>query len=66
MLVWPRIGYDRTAVISLIDTIAGEDEKASNEHCTGMKGLVAEATKHFLEKVPDEKPLLDELVLAQY
>ena len=46
--------------------IAGQDEKVSKEHCKGMEGLVAEATKHVLEEGPEKGPLLDVLIIAQY
>ena len=46
--------------------IAGRDEKVSKEHCKGMEGLVAEATKHVLEEGPKKGPLLDVLIIAQY
>ena len=50
----------------LKELIAGQDEKVSKEHCKGMEGLVAEATKHVLEEGPDKGPLLDVLIIAQY
>lgn len=46
--------------------IASNDEKVSKEHCKGMEGLVAEATKHVLEEGPDKGPLLDVMIIAQY
>jgi ferritin-like metal-binding protein YciE len=46
--------------------IAGQDEKVSKEHCKGMEGLVAEATKHVLEEGPEKGPVLDVLIIAQY
>ena len=51
---------------TLKDLIAGQDEKVSKEHCKGMEGLVAEATKHVLEEGPDKGPVLDVLIIAQY
>ncbi len=53
-----------TAVLK--EMIAGQDEKVSKEHCKGMEGLVAEATKHVLEEGPKKGPLLDVLIIAQY
>ncbi|KQN90281.1 hypothetical protein ASE95_15560 [Sphingomonas sp. Leaf231] len=53
-----------TAVLK--ELIAGQDEKVSKEHCKGMEGLVAEATKHVLEEGPKKGPLLDVLIIAQY
>ena len=50
----------------LKELIAGQDEKVSKEHCKGMEGLVAEATKHLLEEGPKKGPLLDVLSIAQY
>jgi len=46
--------------------IASNDEKVSKEHCKGMEGLAAEATKHVLEEGPKKGPLLDVLIIAQY
>ena len=48
------------------ELIAGQDEKVSKEHCKGMAGLVAEATKHILEEGPEKGPVLDVLIIAQY
>jgi ferritin-like metal-binding protein YciE len=50
----------------LKELIAGQDEKVSKEHCKGMEGLVAEASKHILEEGPKKGPLLDVLIVAQY
>jgi ferritin-like metal-binding protein YciE len=50
----------------LKELIAAQDEKVSKEHCKGMEGLVAEATKHVLEEGPEKGPLLDVLIIAQY
>jgi ferritin-like metal-binding protein YciE len=50
----------------LKELIAGQDEKVSKEHCKGMEGLVAEATKHVLEEGPEKGPVLDVLIIAQY
>lgn len=38
----------------------------SKEHCKGMQGLVAEATKHTGEEAPEEGPVLDAVIIAQY
>ena len=46
--------------------IEGQDEEVSKEHCKGMEGLVAEATKHTIEEAPDKGPLLDALIIAQF
>jgi ferritin-like metal-binding protein YciE len=50
----------------LKELIAGQDEKVSKEHCKGMEGLTAEATKHVLEEGPEKGRLLDVLIIAQY
>jgi ferritin-like metal-binding protein YciE len=50
----------------LKDLIAGQDEKVSKDHCKGMEGLVAEATKHVLEEGPAKGPALDVVIIAQY
>jgi ferritin-like metal-binding protein YciE len=50
----------------LKELIAGQDEKVSKEHCKGMEGLVAEATKHVFEEGPKKGPLLDVIIIAQY
>ena len=58
-------GIDKhTAVLKELIVAAGE--KASKEHCKGMEGLVAEATKHCLEEGPKKGPLLDAIIIAQY
>jgi transposase len=53
-----------TAILK--ELIAGQDEKVSKEHCKGMEGLAAEATKHVLEEGPKKGPILDVLIIAQY
>ncbi len=53
-----------TAILKEI--IAANDEKVSKEHCKGMEGLVAEATKHTGEEAPKKGPLLDTMIIAQY
>lgn len=50
----------------LKELIASHDEKVSKEHCKGMEGLVAEATKHIIEEGPKKGPLLDVIIIAQY
>ena len=50
----------------LKELIAANDEKVSKEHCKGMEGLVAEATKHVLEEGPKKGPLRDVIIIAQY
>lgn len=46
--------------------IEGQDEKVKKEHCKGMEGLVAEATKHVVEEGPEKGPLLDAVIISQY
>lgn len=53
-----------TAVLK--DLIAGRGEKVAKEHCKGMAGLVAEATKHVLDEGPKKGPVRDVLIIAQY
>ena len=48
------------------ELIATAGEKVSKEHCKGMEGLVAEATKHVLEEGPEKGPVLDAIIIAQY
>ena len=50
----------------LKELIEAQDEKVSKEHCKGMEGLVAEATKHIVEEGPSKGPLLDAVIIAQY
>ena len=46
--------------------IEARDESVSKEHCKGMEGLVAEATKHTIEDAPAKGPVLDAAIIAQY
>ncbi len=46
--------------------IANQDETVKKEHCKGMEGLVAEALKHTVEEGPDQGPVLDAAIIAQY
>lgn len=50
----------------LKELIASNGEKVSKEHCKGMEGLVAEATKHTTEEAPEKGPVLDAVIIAQY
>lgn len=50
----------------LKDLIASNGEKVSKEHCKGMEGLVAEATKHTGEEAPKKGPVRDAVIIAQY
>ena len=51
---------------TLKSLIAAEEGEASKEHCKGMEGLVAEATKHVTEEAPEKGPVLDAVIIAQY
>ncbi len=53
-----------TAILKELISAAGE--KTTKEHCKGMEGLVAEATKHCIEEAPKEGPLLDAVIIAQF
>jgi len=46
--------------------LEASDEKVKKEHCKGMEGLVAEATKHITEEAPKKGPVLDAVIIAQY
>lgn len=46
--------------------LEASDEKVKKEHCKGMEGLVAEATKHTTEEAPPKGPVLDAVIIAQY
>ncbi len=50
----------------LKELIVANGEKAEKEHCKGMEGLVAEATKHGIDEAPDKGPLRDVVIIAQY
>ena len=53
-----------TGIVKELITAAGD--KLSKEHCKGMEGLVAEATKHCIEEAPKKGPLLDAIIITQY
>ncbi len=46
--------------------IANQGEDVSKEHCKGMEGLVKEALKHTVEDAPEQGPVLDAAIIAQY
>lgn len=46
--------------------IANQGDEVSKEHCKGMEGLVKEALKHVLEHPPEQGPVLDAAIIAQY
>ncbi len=51
---------------TLKSLIQAEEGKVSKEHCKGMEGLVAEATKHTTEEAPEKGPVMDAVIIAQY
>lgn len=55
---------EHTAVLK--ELLASNGADVAKEHCKGMAGLVEEARKHVLEEGPDQGPLLDALIIAQY
>ena len=65
MLTSSQEGIEKHTSV-LKELIEGQDEKLSKEHCKGMEGLVAEATKHVVEEGPKKGPLLDVIIIAQY
>ena len=65
MLTKSQEGIEKHTEV-LKQLITSNDEKASKEHCKGMEGLVAEATKHVLKEGPEKGPLLDVMIIAQY
>ena len=46
--------------------IAKHDDEISKEHCKGMEGLVKEAIKHTIDDAPQDGPVLDASIIAQY
>ena len=48
------------------ELLVASGEKARKEHCKGMEGLVAEATKHMTEEAPEKGPVMDAQIIAQY
>lgn len=65
MLTKSQEGIEKHTEV-LKELITSNDEKVSKEHCKGMEGLVAEATKHVLEEGPEKGPLLDVMIIAQF
>jgi ferritin-like metal-binding protein YciE len=41
-------------------------EKVKKDHCNGMEGLVAEATKHMQDEAPEKGAVMDAVIIAQY
>lgn len=50
----------------LRELLAANQAEVAKEHCKGMAGLVEEARKHILEEAPDQGPVLDAVIIAQY
>ena len=51
---------------TLKQLLEASDERVKKEHCKGMEGIVAEATKHTTEEAPEKGPVLDAVIIAQY
>ncbi len=46
--------------------IENQDEEVKKAHCKAMEGLVKEAIKHTIDDAPEEGPVLDAAIIAQY
>ena len=46
--------------------IGKHDDEVEKEHCKGMEGLCKEAIKHTIEEAPEDGPVLDAAIIAQY
>ena len=46
--------------------IQNQGEEVKKEHCKGMEGLVQEAIKHTIDEAPEDGPVLDAAIIAQY
>jgi len=46
--------------------IQKHDNEVKKEHCKGMEGLVEEAIKHTIKDAPEDGPVLDAAIIAQY
>lgn len=55
---------EHTSVLK--ELLTSNDAEVAKEHCKGMAGLVEEAKKHVLQDGPEQGPLLDALIIAQY
>ena len=55
---------DHTGVLKTL--LTSHSAEVAKEHCKGMAGLVEEAKKHVLDEAPDQGPLLDAVIIAQY
>jgi ferritin-like metal-binding protein YciE len=56
----------KTHTDTLKTLLSGADEKVESEHCKGMEGLAAEATKHITKEAPKDGALLDIVIISQY
>jgi len=50
----------------LKELLEESEEKVKKEHCKGMEGLVNEATKHTVDEAPEQGPVFDAVLIAQY
>ena len=46
--------------------IQNQGEEVKKEHCKGMEGLVQEALKHAVDEAPENGPVRDAAIIAQY
>jgi ferritin-like metal-binding protein YciE len=51
---------------TLKELLKDAGEEAEMDYCRGMHGLVKEATKHMTKHAPEDKHLLDLVIIAQY
>lgn len=51
---------------TLKELLEASGAKVKKDHCKGMEGLVAEATKHTTDEAPERGPVLDAVIIAQY
>ena len=55
---------EHTALLK--ELIEASGEEVAKEHCKGMEGLAAEAIKHAIDEAPDDGPVLDAAIIAQF
>ena len=46
--------------------IQNQGEEVKKEHCKGMEGLAQEALKHAVDEAPENGPVRDAAIIAQY
>jgi len=46
--------------------IQNQGEEVKKEHCKGMEGLAQEAIKHAVDEAPENGPVRDAAIIAQY